>query len=223
MDEYAVIVAGGSGSRMHSKLPKQFIEIGGLPILMHTINQFKNYSSNLKIILVLPDYQIDTWKILCAKFKFDDSKIVVVSGGATRFQSCKNGILALKSDEAIVAIHDGVRPFVSNEIIKKGYELAYETGTAVCCVVSKDSARYVESFTNYALDRNRLKLIQTPQIFELKILKKAYSVIENETFTDDASVVESAGFPINLYDGDYKNIKITTQEDLYLAEIFLKN
>ena len=161
--------------------------------------------------------------MLCAKFKFDNSKIDIVSGGATRFQSCKNGILAIKSDDAIVAIHDGVRPFVPMEIIKKGFELAKEKGTAVCCVSSKDSARYVETNTNYALDRKRLKLIQTPQLFELKILKKAYSVEENETFTDDASVVESAGFSINLYEGDYKNIKITTQEDLLFAEIILTN
>jgi 2-C-methyl-D-erythritol 4-phosphate cytidylyltransferase len=223
MDEYAVIVAGGSGSRMQSKLPKQFIEIGGLPILMHTINQFKAYSSNLKIILVLPDYQIDTWEMLCLKFNFDGTKIEVVAGGATRFQSCKNGINAIKSDEAIVAIHDGVRPFVSAEIIKNGFELAIEKGTAVCCVTSKDSVRFAEKNSNYALDRSKLRLIQTPQVFELKILKKAYSVLENETFTDDASVVESAGFPINLYEGDYRNIKITTQEDLYLAEIFLRN
>lgn len=223
MDEYAVIVAGGSGSRMQSKLPKQFIEIGGLPILMHTINQFKGYSSNLNIILVLPDYQIDNWKLLCEKFKFDTSKILFVEGGATRFQSSKNGINAIKSNTAIVAIHDGVRPFVTNEIIKNGFILASKKGAAVCCVACKDSVRFIEnnSLTNYSISRNNLRLIQTPQIFELNMLKKAYSVEENETFTDDASVVESDGVSINLYEGDYRNIKITTQEDLYLAEILL--
>ncbi|MES2797717.1 MAG: 2-C-methyl-D-erythritol 4-phosphate cytidylyltransferase [Bacteroidota bacterium] len=223
MDEYAVIVAGGSGSRMSSNLPKQFIEIGRLPILMRTINQFIKYSTSINILLVLPENQIEFWLQLCIKHSFYPDRLSIVKGGNTRFQSCRNGINSILVPNALVAIHDGVRPFISTEIIKKGFELSAQKATAVCCVVSKDSTRYldVERETNTALDRNRVRLVQTPQIFQLNILKKAYSVAENESFTDDASVVELAGFPINLFEGDYKNIKITTQEDLALAEIFL--
>lgn len=225
MDQYAIIVAGGTGTRMKSKLPKQFIEIGGLPILMHTINQFLSFSQNLQIILVLPENQIDTWQLLCQNYKFDQVKIQIVKGGNTRYQSCKNGIEAIKSVQAIVAIHDGVRPFVSSEIIKKGYELAAEKGSAVCCIESKDSARYFnETFQDSSvLERKRLRLVQTPQIFSLNILKKAYSHPESDTFTDDASVVEAAGYKIELFEGDSKNIKITTADDLLWAELLLKN
>jgi 2-C-methyl-D-erythritol 4-phosphate cytidylyltransferase len=225
MDEFAVIVAGGSGTRMKAKLPKQFIEIGGLPILMHTIRQFENYSDKLGIILVLPENQIDTWKNLQEKHSFFPKNLQIVKGGESRFQSCKNGILAIASTDALVAIHDGVRPFVGKNIIHKGFELASEKGTAVCCVQSKDSARYMEDDLqkNLSLDRKRLRLIQTPQTFQLKILKKAFNVCEIPTFTDDASVVEYAGFAINLFEGEYTNIKITTAEDLLLANIILKN
>ncbi len=224
MDEFAVIVAGGSGSRMKSKLPKQFIEIGSLPILMHTISQFQKASQNIKIILVLPESQIVTWELLCKKHNYFPVNLTIIKGGKTRFQSCKNGIEAIKSDEAIVAIHDGVRPFVSLKIIKDGFELAKEKGAAVCTISCKDSARYLASdaSSNTSLDRNRLRLVQTPQVFKLNILKKAYSGFELATFTDDASVVEHAGFPIHLFEGDIRNIKITTPDDIYLAELFLK-
>lgn len=225
MNEYAVIVAGGSGSRMKAKLPKQFIEIGSLPILMHTIRQFQSYSSILKIILVLPENQIDTWENLQNKHHFFPENLQVVVGGDTRFQSCKNGIAAVHSEDGLVAIHDGVRPFVSTLIIKNSFDIAKEKGTAVCCVESKDSARYLKENGAHseALDRKRLRLIQTPQTFQLKILKKAYESVELPTFTDDASVVEYAGHPIHLFEGDYKNIKITTEEDLLLAKIILQN
>jgi 2-C-methyl-D-erythritol 4-phosphate cytidylyltransferase len=225
MEEFAVIVAGGSGSRMNSKLPKQFIEIGGLPVLMHTINQFIRYSGNINIILVLPESQIESWHLLCLKHNYSPSNISLVKGGETRFQSCNNGIQAIKSDKATVAIHDGVRPFASTDLIKKGFELAKKKGTAVACVLSKDSARIIDPIknTNSVLERSLVRLIQTPQIFQLNILKKAYSQSEKAIFTDDASVVEEAGFEINLFDGDYKNIKITTIDDLALAEIYLAN
>jgi 2-C-methyl-D-erythritol 4-phosphate cytidylyltransferase len=223
MDEYAVIVAGGSGTRMKSKLPKQFIEIGSLPILMHTINQFKSYSTNIQVILVLPPTVIDSWHILCQKHNFPTNNISIVKGGNSRYQSCKNGIDFINNENAIVAIHDGVRPFVTIEIIKKGFEIAIEKGTAVCCIGCKDSARYINenSDSNRTLDRSRIKLIQTPQVFRLNILKKAYAQAELNIFTDDASVVEHAGFPIYLYDGNTKNIKITTDDDLIWAEIYL--
>jgi 2-C-methyl-D-erythritol 4-phosphate cytidylyltransferase len=225
MDEFAVIVAGGSGTRLKSKLPKQFIEVGSLPILMHTINQFRNYSQLIKIILVLPENEVNSWNNLCEKYQFSQENITIVLGGNTRFQSCRNGIKAIKSIDALVAIHDGVRPFVLKEIIEKGFVLAKEKGSAVCCVASKDSARYLtdDGLNNRALDRLKLKLIQTPQTFQLKILQKAYSSPELALFTDDASVVEHADFTINLYEGSYNNIKITTSEDLAMAEILHKN
>lgn len=223
MEKYAVIVAGGTGSRMNSKLPKQFIEIGSLPVLMHTLLQFKKADSKIKIILVLPENQIDTWNKLCVKYDFDASKVKIVIGGSTRFQSCKNGIFSIENENALVAIHDAVRPFVSVEIIEKGYHMAAELGSAICAVESKDSARIIgEDGTNTSIERKQLRLIQTPQVFQLKNLKLAYSVPDQGIFTDDASVIEAAGFPIFLYEGDYKNIKITTPEDCTVAEVFIK-
>lgn len=224
MEKYAVIVAGGTGSRMNSKLPKQFIEIGSLPILMHTLLQFNKADTNIKIILVLPENQIDVWNNLCEKYEFDASNVRIVIGGSSRFQSCKNGIFAIENENAIVAIHDAVRPFVSTHIIEKGYQLAAELGNAICAVQSKDSARIInENGANSSIERKQLRLIQTPQVFQLKNLKLAYSVPEQDIFTDDASVVEAAGFSINLFEGDYKNIKITTPEDHTLAEVYLKH
>jgi 2-C-methyl-D-erythritol 4-phosphate cytidylyltransferase len=227
MEEFAVIVAGGSGSRMNSKLPKQFIEVGSLPILMHTINRFIAYSPSINIVLVLPKSETDTWLALCQKHNYYPQNISLVNGGATRFQSCYNGIkaiLALNKPDALVAIHDGVRLFVSSKIIKDGFALAHEKGTAVASVESKDSIRMIDlnGSSNTALPRQQIRIIQTPQVFRLNILKKAYSIEENPNFTDDASVVEKAGFDINLFEGDYTNIKITTESDLDLASLFLK-
>jgi 2-C-methyl-D-erythritol 4-phosphate cytidylyltransferase len=224
MEEFAVIVAGGSGTRLKSKLPKQFIEIGSLPVLMHTINQFRSYSPAIQIILVLPENQITTWQALCEKHHFSIENLNLVKGGDSRYQSCKNGISSINAPAAIVAIHDGVRPFVSKEVIKKGFDLAKTKGTAICCIECKDSARYLDEInnTNSSLIRSRIRLIQTPQIFDLNILKKSYLGSELDIFTDDASVVEYAGFPINLFEGEPVNIKITTADDLIWAEIFLK-
>ncbi len=221
MKEYAIIVAGGTGTRMKAKLPKQFIEIGSLPILMHTIKQFYTYSAEINIILVLPNDQLITWDLLCKKHEFHIPNIQIVAGGATRYQSSRNGINAIRSENALVAIHDGVRPFVSIDIISNGFLLAKEKGTAVCCVECKDSVRYIDigDNTNRLLERNCLRLIQTPQVFQLNILKKAYTGEESNIFTDDASVMEAAGYPIYLFEGDYKNLKITTEEDLLFAKI----
>jgi 2-C-methyl-D-erythritol 4-phosphate cytidylyltransferase len=222
MEKYAVIVAGGSGSRMNSKLPKQFIEIGSLPVLMHTISQFFLADSNMNIILVLPENQIDTWYMLCGKFQFSTQKITIVKGGSTRYQSCKNGIMSIPEEEALVAVHDAVRPFVNPKIINEGFQLALEKGAAICAVESKDSVRVIfPDGSNNAIERKTLRLIQTPQIFQLKILKKAYQVEDCDKFTDDASVVEAAGYPVFLYEGSYHNIKITTNDDLALAEVLL--
>lgn len=225
MQKYAVIVAGGSGSRMKSKLPKQFIEIGGLPILMHTISAFRAYMAHMPIKLVLPAAEQPLWYSLCAKHHFDQQNIEVVNGGASRYQSCKAGIMSITASEALVAVHDGVRPFVNKAVIEAGFNLAQSTGTAVCSVESKDSVRLLDADTlhNKALERSRVQLVQTPQIFTLDILQKAYMLPEQSSFTDDASVVESAGFDIQLFAGNIENIKITNPIDLALAEIILSN
>lgn len=216
MKKYAIIVAGGSGSRMKSNLPKQFIEIGGLPVLMHTLNRFKEAFADIDLILVLPESQFDFWEELCQKYHFTVAH-QLVKGGNSRFQSGKNGLAVIETD-GIVAVHDGVRPFVSTDIIRESFEVAQVKGTAVVSVASKDSVRV----NGQAIDRQTVRLIQTPQTFQASIIKKAFETEELSTFTDDASVVEFAGFEINLIEGSYENIKITTPEDLEWAEIILK-
>lgn len=216
MKKYAIIVAGGSGSRMRSNLPKQFIEIGGLPVLMHTLNRFKEAFADIDLILVLPESQFDFWEELCQKHHFTVAH-QLVKGGNSRFQSGKNGLAVIETD-GIVAVHDGVRPFVSTDIIRESFEVAQVKGTAVVSVASKDSVRV----NGQAIDRQTVRLIQTPQTFQASIIKKAFETEELSTFTDDASVVEFAGFEINLIEGSYENIKITTPEDLEWAEIILK-
>jgi 2-C-methyl-D-erythritol 4-phosphate cytidylyltransferase len=212
--KYAIIVAGGSGSRMKSDIPKQFIEVGGLPILMHTLQRFKEADSAIEIILVLPASQFEYWKELCQKYKTVPHQLV--AGGKTRFQSGLNGLKVI-DNEGLVAIHDGVRPFVSTEIIKESFKIASEKGTAVVSVPSKDSVRV----NGQAIDRSTVRLIQTPQTFQISLIKKAFETEELSTFTDDASVAEHAGFEINLIEGNYENIKITTPEDLLWAEVIL--
>lgn len=216
MKKYAIIVAGGSGSRMRSNLPKQFIEIGGLPVLMHTLIRFKEAFADIDLILVLPESQFDFWEELCQKHHFTVTH-QLVKGGNSRFQSGKNGLSVIETD-GIVAVHDGVRPFVSIDIIRESFEVAKAKGTAVVSVASKDSVRV----NGQAIDRQTVRLIQTPQTFQVSIIKKAFETEELSTFTDDASVVEFAGFDINLIAGSYENIKITTPEDLEWAEIILK-
>lgn len=216
MNKYAIIVAGGSGSRMKSDLPKQFIEIGGYPVLMHTLIRFKEADPSIELILVLPEIQIKFWEDLCEKHDFAVAH-QLIKGGKTRFQSGKNGLAAIRKD-GIVAIHDGVRPFVSPKIIRESFVVAAAKGTAVVSVPSKDSVRV----DGHAIDRETVRLIQTPQTFQVSMIKKAFQSPELSTFTDDASVAEHAGFEINLIEGSYENIKITTPEDLEWAEIILK-
>jgi 2-C-methyl-D-erythritol 4-phosphate cytidylyltransferase len=215
MKKYVIIVAGGSGSRMKSDIPKQFIEVGGLPILMHTLQRFKEADSEIEIILVLPETQFDFWSALCQKYKTVPHQLV--AGGKTRFQSGLNGLKVI-DNQGLVAIHDGVRPFVSTEIIKESFKVASEKGTAVVSVPSKDSVRV----NGQSIDRSTVRLIQTPQTFQIPLIKKAFETEELSTFTDDASVAEHAGFEINLIEGNYENIKITTPEDLLWAEVLLK-
>ncbi|MCF8325627.1 MAG: 2-C-methyl-D-erythritol 4-phosphate cytidylyltransferase [Leadbetterella sp.] len=220
--KYAIIVAGGSGSRMKASVPKQFLPLGNKPILVHTIEKFLQIH-DLSIILALPADAIAYWQKNCTLYFSDLSRLSVVEGGKTRFQSVKNALFSIEENVGLVAVHDGVRPFVTTEIIEKSFELASQNSSAVVCVDSKDSVRLLDESGNRAIDRKNVKLIQTPQTFDLEMLKLAYEVEDNYIFTDDASVVEHFGKAIHLMEGDYKNIKITSPEDMEIAEVFLKN
>ena len=221
MKQFAVIVAGGSGSRMNSEIPKQYLPVNGLPILMHTINAFHNYNQDLDIIVVLPTKDLGLWEELCEKYEFN-LPVQIASGGDTRFQSVKNGLDRIKSD-GIVAIHDGVRPVVNKEIIAASYEIAALHGSAIAAVRLKESIRVTDKDQTKMADRSKYRIIQTPQTFQVDLIKKAYEIPEDPQFTDDASVLEKSGHKISLFEGSYKNIKITTSEDLIIAEAFLKN
>jgi 2-C-methyl-D-erythritol 4-phosphate cytidylyltransferase len=220
--KYAIIVAGGSGLRMGADVPKQFLELGGLPVLMHTIRKFHESFSGIVIKLVLPQTQQEYWSSLCKKHSFELPH-EVVNGGETRFQSVKNGLNSISEVLGTVAIHDGVRPFVSREIILNSFKVAAELGNATVAVALKDSIRLLENGQSKAVDRTAYRSIQTPQTFRLDLIKKAFETSELPSFTDDASVFEHAGHQINLIEGAYENIKITTPEDLILGETLLKN
>ncbi len=217
--EYAIIVAGGKGTRIKSALPKQFLELNGLPILMHTINAFYRYSKNIIVILVLPEDDFETWKSLCAKHNFT-ANLILQKGGDTRFQSVKNGLEKIEG-EGLVAVHDGVRPLVSEDIIGASYRLAAVHKTAVAAVRLKESIRMTDQDNTKAVDRSKFRLIQTPQTFEGGLIKKAYQIKDDSSLTDDASVVERTGQVISLFEGSYENIKITTSEDLIVAKALL--
>jgi len=222
MDKYVIVVAGGSGSRMQSTLPKQFIKIGKKPILMHTIECFIKFSDQIKIILVLPENEIITWQNLCKQYNFTINHIII-KGGKTRFESVKNGFKSIDEINSIVAIHDGVRPFITNEIINESFLTAQKYGTAVTSIHSKDSVRKInDDGTNTSINRESIRIIQTPQTFQYQVLKDAFDKASHTNFTDDASVAEAAGYSIHLIEGSYKNIKITSPEDLIIVELFLK-
>jgi 2-C-methyl-D-erythritol 4-phosphate cytidylyltransferase len=218
---YTIIVAGGSGTRMKQLIPKQFIEVNGFPILMHTIRTFAQLDFQTKIIVVLPADQFSYWQELCAKFSFTIPH-QITAGGPTRFHSVKNG-LGLVRDSGIIGIHDAVRPCASKQTIQKAYEMALTKGTGIPCVPLNDSIREVKNNSNKALDRNQYRIIQTPQCFQSALIQKAFQQDYQETFTDDASVVEAMGTAIQLVEGNVENIKITTPSDLLLAETFLKH
>lgn len=213
-------MAGGIGSRMKSIVPKQFLELGGKPILMHSINAFYQYDSEITIIVVLPKSQFTLWEKLCAAHKYTVPHLKA-PGGETRFDSVKAG-LALITEDGLVAIHDGVRPFASAKLIDQVYAVAEKSGNAVPYVVPKDSVRLVNQQDNKIIDRADVRLIQTPQCFRSDLLKRAYDKTFSPGFTDDASVVSAAGEKIYLVEGSSENIKITTTHDLNMAEFLIK-
>ena len=215
MKAYAIIVAGGKGLRMGGDVPKQFLAINGKPILMHTIEAFRKALDGIEIILVLPADQHEYWQKLCQDYNFCSPELIA-KGGETRFHSVKNGLALLPDDEdAVVGIHDGVRPFVSKETIQRCYAAAAGGRAVVPVVPVVETIRQIlpdgKSITR---PRDEYRLVQTPQTFPLVMLKKAYEQSYSETFTDDASVVEAMGEEILMVEGNRENIKITTPSDL---------
>jgi len=222
MLKYAIIVAGGKGERMGTELPKQFLEINGKPILMHTIDKFRGTYQDIEIILALPENQIDFWEELCVLHHFPFSPRRVVKGGKTRFHSVKNALKQV-TQESIVGVHDGVRPLVSKETITNCYTAAEKLGNAIPVLDIVDSLRFVskQEGTNKAVARSCYKSVQTPQCFTSELILKAYKQEFDASFTDDASVVEKLGETINLVDGNEENIKVTTQKDLIVLSQLL--
>lgn len=221
--DYIIIVAGGKGLRMGTDLPKQFMPIGGKPVLMHTLERFHNYDPRLRIVLVLPkDHQL-FWRELCEKHHFTVPH-QIADGGKTRFESSKNGLAMIPADaEGLVGIHDGVRPFVSAEVIARCYDAAREDYAAIPVMPVTDTLRYVDRGQGSNVMRDHFRTVQTPQVFDIALARKAFDQPDRPTFTDDASVVESLGCQVTMVEGNRENIKLTTPFDLKLAELLLKD
>ena len=221
MKKYAIIVAGGSGTRMGTDIPKQFLEIKGKPVLMHSMNRFFNFDSNINIIVVLPEHQIEYWQKLCVVHNF----IVphqIVKGGTERFYSVKNG-LDMVDQNSLVAIHDAVRPLVSKQTINDAFESAIQCGSGIPAVAMNESIRQFNGENNFAVNRSNFKIIQTPQCFASSAILMAFNQGYKAEFTDDATVLEAAGDKVYLTKGNIENIKITTPHDLIIASTLLDN
>lgn len=220
--KYAIIVAGGKGLRMGADIPKQFLPVGGKPVLMHTISRFHAYDRDLKVILVLPKEQQDYWQELCEQYHFNE-EYQLTDGGASRFQSCKNGLSMIPADTVgLVAIHDGVRPFVSCETIARCFDTAQEAKAVIPVLPVTDTLRFTgDSPSGRNVQRSDYKAVQTPQVFDIQLIKKAYEQEEKADFTDDASVVEHLGQTVTMVEGNRENIKITTPFDLKVAEVLV--
>lgn len=220
--DYAIIVAGGKGLRMGSDIPKQFLPIGGKPVLMRTLERFREYDADLQIILVLPEAQQAYWHQLCEEYHFD-VEYTLANGGQTRFHSVQNGLAKVPDDAiGVVGVHDGVRPFPSVEVIRNCYETARTAKAVIPVIPVVETVRQI--FCNgltRTVPRDEYRLVQTPQTFDIQLLKAANRQPYNDGFTDDASVVESYGHAITLVEGNRENIKITTPYDLKIAEVLV--
>ena len=217
--KYAIIVAAGSGSRMGGDIPKQFISVGGKPLLRHTIEKFLSLSFPVGIIVVVNQEKKEYWKKYCQDYDFMD-RYAIPSGGITRFHSVQNALQYLP-DDSVVAVHDGVRPFVTKEFLEEMFRAGEELGNAIPAIAPVETVREVSGPESYILRRDDIRLIQTPQVFRSEVIKAAYKLPYDPKYTDDASVAEAAGFRINLVDGLKYNIKITTPEDLEIAKLWL--
>jgi 2-C-methyl-D-erythritol 4-phosphate cytidylyltransferase len=215
-----IIVAGGKGERMKTTVPKQFLKLNEKPLLMHTVNGFYQYDRQMEILLVLPENQINYWNELCEKYGFSIHH-QVIAGGETRFHSVKNALDVIR-EECLIAVHDGVRPLVDAATIDRCFSKAEKTGTAVPVIDLVDTIREITENRNATLERKSYKLVQTPQVFKSEILISSYEKAGDKQFTDDASVVEAAGYPIHLVEGNRMNIKITNPLDLKIAELLMK-
>ncbi|NUM51298.1 MAG: 2-C-methyl-D-erythritol 4-phosphate cytidylyltransferase [Flavobacteriales bacterium] len=218
---YTILVAGGKGKRMKTETPKQFLEIKGLPVLMHTINKITAALPTTEIIIALPPDEIETWKNLCNTYQFETPHSIS-EGGNERFYSVKNALRFITDYNSITGIHDGVRPLVSTQVIKDIYETAIKRGAAIPVIPLHESIRKTDGTFNYALNRSDYKIVQTPQCFKTEILVSAYKQSFSTEFTDDASVVEKTGQKIFLVDGNPENIKITSPQDLRIAEALMQ-
>lgn len=221
MNKTVIIVAGGSGSRMNAQIPKQFLLLKNEPVLMHSIKRFYSFDSKIRIIVALPEEHISYWETLCEQHGFGIQH-TVVNGGESRFHSVRNALEKIDKDH-LVGVHDGVRPLVSESTIQTCFDMASVMGNAVPVTDPVESVRKVHEGKSVALEREKLKMVQTPQVFKGEILIEAYRSIESSCFTDDASVVESAGNSIHLVEGNRENIKITTSLDLLIAEAIIEN
>ena len=224
--DYVIIVAGGKGLRMGTDIPKQFLPIGGKPVLMRTLERFREYAADLQIILVLPKAQQDYWKQLCKEYDFR-IEYQLTDGGETRFHSVQNGLALVPDDaEGVVGVHDGVRPFPSVEVIRNCYETARTAKAVIPVIPIVETVRHLVSESNtqrsITVPRGDYRLVQTPQTFDIQLLKAANRQPYNDGFTDDASVVEAYGFDITLVEGNRENIKITTPFDMTIAEALLQ-
>ena len=230
MNRYCIVVAGGRGLRMGADLPKQFLPIGGRPVLMRTLEAFEQAIPAIHLVLVLPHDHQDFWHELCAKHNFTLPHSIV-DGGATRFHSVLSGLRSIAAispaatDDAgsLVAVHDGVRPFVATDVIQRCFATAAESGAAIPVVPVVETVRELTADGSVTRDRSRFRLVQTPQVFSLSLLQQAYEQPYTEAFTDDASVVEALGHSVTLVEGNRENIKITTPFDLTIAEALLRH
>ena len=217
MKKYIIIVAGGKGLRMGGDIPKQFLPVCGKPVLMRTLEAFHAYDASMRLILVLPVSQQAYWKQLCEEYQFE---LVheIANGGETRFHSVKNG-LALVEEDGLVGVHDGVRPFVSQEVITRCYEEAVSLKAVIPVIGVVETVRHLTEEGSETVPRDQYKLVQTPQVFDVALLRRAYQQEYTDLFTDDASVVEALGEKVYLVEGNRENIKLTTPFDLKLAEL----
>lgn len=216
MAEYVIITAGGTGSRMGSEVPKQFLELNDVPVIVHSIRAFKQYSPNIAIVVVLPDGAVDHWEEIAEKYDIDAKTCI---GGDTRFASVKSG-LELVGD-GLLAVHDAARPMVTPALISRCFLEAAQQGNAVPVIPLTDSVRELSNDISRPAERERFRLVQTPQVFDTSLLKKAYEQAYRSSFTDDATVAEAFGTKIHLVEGEWSNIKITTKGDMLIAKALI--
>lgn len=220
MEKYAVIVAGGAGTRMGGNIPKQFMLVHGKPVIWHTLTAFLDSFPDLNIVLVLPTEHLETG-LGIVRDTYDPDRIGITAGGQTRFHSVRNGLSHIQR-HSIVFVHDGVRCLITPQLIRRCYEAAVKEGNAIPSIIATDTVRFTTFNGNELVDRNRVRIIQTPQTFYSDIIKAAFEYDYNDSFTDEANVVEQLGVKINLVEGEQSNIKITRPLDLLIAEKILE-